>query len=182
MSIFWKGDTQSSCCENLNRNRANPLFPTHDMSDCHHIIINHNSSMICRVDSVRLQEYSIIDLRSLEFDTSTNDVVEDDRLSFWDFESNSTFFSIIDAISSFIIGNMSTVTIVSRWELEFFLLFPKSHESLRSTEAIIRTSLFAELMKSRCIFMESFTLSIGSIFSLMMGSLIRHYLQDCMNL
>ena len=108
--------------------------------------------------------------------------MEDDGLSLWDFESNSTFFPIIDALARFIIWNVSAVTIVSRCELELFLFFSKRYEPLRTTKTIIRTSLFAELMKSGRIFTESFTLNIGSISSLMMGSFIRHDTQDRVNL
>ena len=108
--------------------------------------------------------------------------MKDDGLSLWDFESNSTFFPIIDAIARFIIWNVSAVTIVSRCELELFLFFSKRYEPLRTTETIVRTPLFAELVKSRRIFVESFALNIWSISSIMMRSLIRHDTQDRVNI
>jgi hypothetical protein len=77
---------------------------------------------------------------------------------------------------------MTTVTIIARWELEFLLFSTESRQTLRCTEAIIRTSLLTQLMKSWCIEIEAFTLDIWSICPLVANTLIRSESEEFMSI
>ena len=74
---------------------------------------------------------------------------------------------------------MTTVTIVSRSEVELDLFLMEEFESLWSTKAVVCSSLLAESPESWCILTQSLALCIWSISTIMMWSLIRSHTDEC---
>ncbi len=178
MCILGKLYTESSRCEYLSRHRADPLFPSHHMRDRHKVIIDNNSSMIGRIDAIRLQEYRVVRLIGIELDTTTDHIVEYESFIARYLESDSIFLSFCNTSMSLFEWEMSAVSIVSRSEMELNLLLVEELESLRRTEAIIRSSFFAESPESWCILAQSLTLSVRSISTIMVWSLIRSHTDE----
>lgn len=180
MCIFWKSNSKSSCSKNLNWYRTYPLFCPHDMSNLHHIIIYNDCTMVCRIDTVRLQEYCIIYLIRIELNTTTNNIVKYNFLIFWNLKSYGKFLAIRDTFSGFLEWEVTTMSIIPWWELEFFLLSTECCKSLWGTETIIGSSLLAHLVKSWSIGIYTFWLNIWSIFTTMTNTLIRRESEDIM--
>jgi hypothetical protein len=179
MCVLWKSDTECTSGEYLSRHRADPLLASHHMRYRHEMIIDDNSSMIGGVDTIRFEEYCIIRLIGIELDTTTDHIVEYESLITRYLESNSILVPIGNTRMSLFEREMSTVSIISRSEMEFDLFLMQELESLRSTEAIIRSSLFTESSESWCIFAESLTLSIWPVSTIMVWPLIRSHTDEC---
>ena len=114
-------DAESSCRQNLNGNRTDPFFSTHDMSDLHCIIVDYDRTVIRR-KSVRFEKHCIFHLRCLEFDSSANDVLKYHHFSFRHFETDRVFLSVRDAFSCLFERKMTTMSVISRRQSEIFLL------------------------------------------------------------
>lgn len=170
---------ESSSCKYLYRHRTNPLLPPHYMCYCHHIIIDHDCSMIRRVDSIRLEENCIVNLICIELDTTANKIIKYQDFIFWCFESNSEFFSIRYSFLRFFKRKMTTVSIVSCWELKIFLFLSERSEAFTGTETVVCTSLFTEFMEFFLIYMRPFTLGIRTKTTIMMWTLIWTYPNEC---
>jgi hypothetical protein len=67
---------------------------------------------------------------------------------------------------------VTTVSIISGWELELLLLSTKSIESFTRTEAVIGTPLVTEFLESWRIGIEALWLDIWAIFATMPYTLI----------
>jgi hypothetical protein len=179
MSIGRERDTESTSHEYLLGDGADPLLPSHHMRYLHELVIDHDRSVIGR-ESIRLHEDLILDFIGVEFYLPSDDICENDGLIFGYLESDCILFSRLDSLKRLLEWEMATVSIISRWELELLLLSTKLSQSLRATEAVVRTPLFAELMQSRSIEIESLTLDIRTIFSPMTDTLIRSQSEDLM--
>jgi hypothetical protein len=141
MCILWECDAESTSCEYLSGHRTDPLFTSHHMRDRHEMIVDDDSSMIGRIDAIRFEEDGIISLIRIELDTTTDHIVEYKDFVFWDFESDSISLTISNTSMSLFQRNMTTMSIISRSEMELDLLFMEELESFRSTETIICSSL-----------------------------------------
>jgi hypothetical protein len=136
------------------------------------MVIDYNGSMIGR-NPVRFHKYTIIYFRSIELDTSTDYIVEYNLFTLWYLEANRELISLCDAFTSFFERDMTTVSIISWRELELFLFCSECVETFCTTETIIGTSLFYELMEAFVIDMETMGLDIWSKSSIVLWSFIR---------
>ena len=146
------------------------------------MIIDDHCTMIGWIDTIRLQEYGIINLVRVEFYTTTDKVIKNKNFIFWCFESNSEFFSTCHTFTSLLKRKMPTVSIISSWKLEFFLFLSEICESFACTKTIIGTSFFTEFMEFFLINRSSFTLGIWSISTIMVWSFIRTHSYGCESL
>jgi hypothetical protein len=181
MRILRECHTECTSHQYLLRDRANPLLTSHHMRDRHEFVIDHDCTMICW-ESIGFHDHLIFDLIGIELDTPTNHIVEYDYLILRHLESDRMLFSCGNTRLRLLEWEVATVSVIAWWESKFFLFGTKSRQTLGCTEAIIRTSLLAELVESWCIEIEAFTLNIWSICPLVANTLIRSESEEFMSI
>lgn len=119
--ILWESDTECTSREYLSRHRADPLFTSHHMRYSHEMIIDDNGTMIGRIYTIRFEENSIICLIGVELDTTTDHIIEYESFIFRYLEPDSIAFTFCYLCMSLFEREMSTMSIISRSEMEFDL-------------------------------------------------------------
>ena len=159
MRIKWQFDAKRTSRQNLFWNGRNPLFPTHHMRNSHQMIINHDGTMI-GWKSVRFEQNLVIYFGSFEFNAPTNQIIKNNCFCFWNFETNSVFFTICNAFFGFFKRNMTTMPIISWRQFELFLFFFEIRQALWCTKTIICWALITQFMQTLLINRQSFRLTI----------------------
>ena len=164
--------------EYLNRDRANPFLSSHHVRYLHGLIVDDNRTMICWEYSVRLKKNRIIYLIGIELDTPSDEIIEYECFILWYLETYYTLLSICNTFLRLLDREMTTVSIIPWRELELLLLGTECRESLWSTETIIRSAFFTELMESRRICVYTFWLDVWPILTSMTDALIGNKSED----